>query len=198
MIKTLDQVTEFPLCWPESKPRTSERRPSSFKATLAKAHTEVEREMGRWGALDYVLSLAPAYRRGASDPGVALWWTMAPIGSLKYELFVLACDTYQLQEHNLHAVALTLEYLRGCERYGTYTLHQAAQGARAALPPPEGANGIDWRIVFGAVPAELAKEDALAIVNGRYRRKAADASGDEPELRRLNLAIEAARKELGA
>jgi len=196
MIKTLDQVTEFPLCWPESKPRTSERRPSSFKATLAKARAEIEREMGRWGALDYVLSLAPAYRRGASDPGVALWWTMAPIGSLKYELFVLACDTYQLQEHNLHAVALTLEYLRGCERYGTYTLHQAAQGARAALPPPAEAATLDWRVVLGGVPHGLDKDDALAIVNGRYRKLSAEVNSDEAEQRRLNLAVEAARAEL--
>lgn len=40
------------------------------------------------------------------------------------------------------------------------------------------------------------KQDLLDILNARYRRMAAEAHDDEAELRRLNLAIEAARKEL--
>ncbi len=67
MITQLDEVTEFPLCWPEAKPRTSERRPSSFKASLAKARAEIEREMGRWGALDYVLSLGRVLKFVAAE-----------------------------------------------------------------------------------------------------------------------------------
>lgn len=68
--------------------------------------------------------------------------------------------------------------------------------AALALPPPPGANEIVWRVVLGDVPPGLPKEDALAIVNSRYRKRAAEASGDDGELRRLNLAVEAARKEL--
>ncbi len=52
-------------------------------------------------------------------------------------------------------IYLTLDAMRALERWGAYTMEQAVEGAKLALPPPEG-------------------------------------------MERLNLAIEAARKELSA
>jgi len=197
VITSLDQVTEFPLCWPETKPRAASRRPGYFQVAHAKAQADLERELQAWRVRRWVLSMAPRYRGTAGDPGVALWFYMpskTPIPT-RADLRVLACDRHLLLEHNLRAIGLTLEALRAVDRYGAYSIEQAVEGAKA-LPPPPGADGIDWRQVFGAVQAGLPNDDALAIVNARYRRLAADANNDQDELRRLNLAIEAARRDL--
>ncbi len=128
----------------------------------------------------------------AGDPGVAVWWA-----DRKDALRVLACDKFTTQAFNLHAIVLTLTAMRGLERWGAYTIEQAIEGARLALPSPE-VETLDWRLIFKAPPltAGLAKIDILDMVNTRYRRMAGEANGDDSELRRLNLAIEAARKEL--
>lgn len=204
MITALDQVSEFPLCWPEAKPRTSRRRAPNYDekrwaATLASAHQKIEDEMRRMKARGYVVSMSPRHKFGSPDPGVALWWNSAPKGAdAKPILRVLACDQYDKAEYNLYAIGLTLDRMRAIERYGAYTLDQAVEGARAALPPPAGMETLDWRKVFvpAGLPQGLPNEDALAIVNARYRRLAAEAHQDEVEQRRLNLAVEAARVEL--
>lgn len=198
-ILSLSDVSEFPLCWPENKPRVSQRqRPPFYGTTLAKSLREIEDEMRRYRAARYVVSMTPVYRRAGGDPAAAVWFEIKPRAASAAQLRVIACDKYDFIEDNLHAIALTLHGLRAFERYGTYTQDQALEGARAALPPPAGASEINWRAVLGAVQEGLDKIDALAIVNARYRRMAAEAGGDENELRRLNLAVEKARQEIAA
>lgn len=72
MITSLDQVSDFPLCWPDNKPRAAHRIDSRFKATLAVAHRLIEDEMRRWSAKGFVVSMAPAFRRAAGAPVVAI------------------------------------------------------------------------------------------------------------------------------
>lgn len=127
----LDEVTEFPLCWPEGKPRAAERRRSPFLAAMPKAQEEIAEEMRLWRALGYVVSTAPLYRRGPVDPGVALWWSMP--GQPLPSLHVLACDSYRQSHDNLHAIALTLTGLRAFERYGTYSREQAIAGSKVSV-----------------------------------------------------------------
>lgn len=196
MISSLDQVSEYPLCWPDNKPRVAQRIDSKFKASLAKAHRLVEDEMGRWHVRGFVLSMAPAFKRTTTDPAVALWFNMRTKAG--NELRVLACDTYRLQEHNAYAIGLTLGALRMVQRYGTYSLEQAAEGAKLALPAPPGSVRPHWRQILGDLPAGVAGTDALAIVERRYRSKAAEHSTDEKMLLDLNLAIEQAREEIRA
>ena len=196
MITSLDQVTESRLTWPEKQPRTAYRSYGPFKTEVQKATSEIENELPRWGIKQWIIS-RNNQRIFAGDPGVAVWWNHPPKkpgGAV--ELRVLACDRYDSVAKNLHAIYLTLDAMRALNRWGAYTLEQAIEGAKLALPAPEGADTINWRAVFGDVPAGLAAIDALAVVNGRYRRKAAEANGDDSELRRLNLAVELARKEL--
>ena len=199
MIVSLDDVTEYPLSWPDTQPRVGQRKNSPFfGTTLAKSLREIEDEMRRYRAKRFTVSMSPAYRRSQSDPAVACWFEIVPRGASVPSLRVIACDSYYNVECNAHAVALTLEGLRAFSRYGTYTQEQALEGARLGLPPPNGADGIDWRAVLGAIPAGVANLDALSIINARYRRLAAEASEDQSELRRLNLAVEKARQELAA
>lgn len=77
MITHLDQVTEYPLCWPSTKDRTTKRQErSTFTTSLAKAHREIQQELPRWGVRHYTVSMAPAYRTGPTDPAVAVWFNI--------------------------------------------------------------------------------------------------------------------------
>lgn len=71
---------------------------------------------------------------------------------------------------------------------GAYTLEAAVQGAKA-LPPPE--EQINWREILGLGPSAT-----LVAAHAVYRALAKEAGEGSPKLKRLNLAIEAARQEL--
>lgn len=196
---SLDQISEYPLCWPPSKQRAASRARSRFDASLAKAHKEIEQEMGRWGiGSRYVISMAPAFRRTTTDPGVALWFLM-PLrkGQTKRELRVIACDSYDIQEHNLYAVARTLNALRAIERWGAYSLEQAVEGARPMLPPPEGQGKRAWWDVLG-----VASNWPLEAIEIKYqslaKRAHPDAGGSAEQMAELNGAIDEARKAVAA
>lgn len=195
MITNIQEVQVDRLTWPHNKPRSA-HRVHNWRFETAEVNTEsqkIGRELTLMAARFYVIS-RNNQRIFAGDPGVAVWWVDA-----KNELRVLASDKFDTQAHNLHAIVLTLAAMRGLERWGAYTIEQAVEGARIALPAPE-TETLDWKLVFKAPPvaAGLAKNDILDIVNARYRRMCAEANGDQNEIRRLNLAVEAARLELRA
>ena len=185
-------VREGRLTWPEQKPRASHRVRGAFHSQLDKALQHLRGEIERWRPLDYIIS-RNNQRVYAGDPAVALWW----VDRKTRELRVLACDKYDTMASNAHAIYLTLYAIRALERWGAYTMEQAAQGAKLALPPPEGmSTETPWRSVLGEVPPGIVKDDALAIIQSRYRKRMAECNGDGPEAVRLNLAIEKARTEL--
>lgn len=197
MITSLDQVSDFPLTWPDAKTRCAHRMRSRFDASLAKAHREVSDEMGRWNVGNaHVISMAPAFRRTTTDPGVALWFLM-PLrsGQQKRELRVIACDNYDIQEHNLYAIAKTLYSLRAIERWGAYSLEQAVEGARPMLPAPDGMGKRPWWEVLS-----VASNWPLEAIEMKYQKLAKsahpDAGGSEDAMAALNAAITEARKEL--
>jgi hypothetical protein len=191
MITTLDQVTEQRLCWPDTKPRAAQRIASSFiSCETAREERRIEHEFGRWGVRKFIVS-RNNLRIFAGDPAAAAWWLHPRAGDLR----VLACDKYQKLADNLHAIALTLEAMRALERWGAYTAEQAAQGARLALPLPAPAPAARWKEIFGFVPG-LGADRQLVLVEHAYRSQSREAAGDEDRQRILNLAIEAARKEL--
>lgn len=198
-ITALDQVTDYPLCWPEAKPRCAHREASRFKQTLAKALQEIEWEMARWGVGDrWVCSRAPAYRRSTGDPGVALWFEMPRrAGQSVRELRVIACDQYLVQDHNVWAVYCTLDALRAVERWGAYSLEQAVEGARPMLPPPAGMGPKKWWEVL-RVPSNW----PLDAIEMKYQMLAKSAhpdnGGSDDAMAELNAAISEARKQVTA
>jgi hypothetical protein len=190
-IRALDEVAESRLTWPDGRPRAAQRVKSPFKNREAASETRaIEIELERWGIRRFIVS-RNHQRIFAGDPAAATWWT-----DRKGELRVLACDRYVKLADNLHAIRLTLEALRAVERWGAYTAEQAAEGARPlALPPPEVARAVDWRSVLGYVSA-LANDKQLVLCEHAYRALSREANGDEARQLDLNLAIEAARREL--
>ena len=188
-ITDIRDVRERELTWPESRPRTSSRRNSSFYNTeVDKCERQVIAEIERLRPLDFVIS-RNRQRHLAGDPGVAVWW----VDRKSKELRVLASDRYHTMAENLRALALTLEAMRALDRWGVYTLEQAVEGARAALPPPDSHKKRAWWEIL-----EVGSNWPLEAIELKYQRLAKeahpDAGGSGDRMAELNSAIAEARK----
>jgi hypothetical protein len=210
----------YPLVWPAGKAITREPQRSKF-GRFGKGNLSVYEEasgvlhnLKLMGAQHSVVSSNLPTRSIDGMPrsdvavaknrskGVAVYWLLDDTPH------VMACDTFDRVEDNLHAIALTLEAMRGIERWGAVQAAQMFQGFQA-LPP--GTGEVDsaqrpWREVFaadgGPIPTDLPPEDQLAIAKGRYRRAIAkahpDAGGDMAAAAELNQAMADAEAELTA
>ena len=195
----------YPLAWPPDRPRipSRERQPDRYEAkTVTAAMASAEMEVKRWRAptrsariINWELSSDYLGRaQPPDDPGAALWFTLGGkdiTGGAS--LMVLACDRFHRLPQNIRALSLTMERLRLVDEVGAYSLIAAVEGARA-LPPPGAAVAVPdrpWREVLG-----IAGEAPLLIAEAAYRALARKAGEGSPKLTELNLAIEAARREL--
>src|ERR1700761_4486923 len=126
------EQTGYPLCWPETRPRipSNQRRHGKFKTSFGKSRDLLLKELGRLGASDFVFSSdIPRRNDGlpyadhkpkSGDPGIAVYFTR------KGKRLCFACDCYCTVDDNMHAIALTIEALRGIARWGTGDMMEAA------------------------------------------------------------------------
>ena len=164
----------FPLQWPAGRPRIARhaREPARFDVTLARARDNVIHEVtllagGRWARdPEIVISSNLALRRDGlplanqrqpEDPGVSVYFLHLT------RQMSFACDRWERVEHNLQAIAKTIEALRGIARWGTGDMLQAAFTGFTALPAPSATR--EWWAVLG-VPAGA----SLAVAQAAYRR----------------------------
>lgn len=194
-----------PLHWPAGRPRTERwrRERAKFDVTFARARdnivAEVGRLAGRYPDPNIVISTNIALRRDGlplanqrqpDDPGVVVYFTY------KKRQMSFACDRWEKIEHNMQAIAKTVEALRGIARWGTGDMLEAAFTGFSALPPPAQASQAPrhWRDVFGTAVHTRAQ------LSDVYRRLAAahhpDRGGDPQKMAELNVAREAALKEI--
>lgn len=199
----------YPLQWPPGRARTHtwHRERAKFDVTFARARdnivAEIGRLAGRYPDPQLVISTNVALRRDGlplanqrqpDDPGVAVYFTY------KKRQMSFACDRWEKVEHNMQAIAKTVEALRGIARWGTGDMLEAAFTGFTALPPPPAAGPAaprprHWRDVFGS---GVRNRDDLQDV---YRRLAGayhpDRGGDPAKMAEINAAREEALKELG-
>lgn len=196
MITNLEQVLERRLTWPDTQPRAAQRVNGSFnRPSIDRALADIRDEMTRFRAIEFLVS-RNSLRMFAGDPGVAVWWIPRQHPTTGAALRVLACDRFNTQGANGHAIALTLSAMRALERYGCYTMEQAAKGAEYLALPPAETSPLDWRVVFAMKDfATLPARDQLDMVQARYRRAQGDAT-DDAERQRLNIARDLAKAEL--
>lgn len=223
----------YPLQWPANQPRTraGDRKESKFGTVVTNEHgragmrhrsiwecvERVRAELRRTGAITVVISsMLPLRNDGLprsdasqvpqGDPGVAVYWTRRVRGRLQPH--AMPCDRWNKVADNLYAIALSIEALRGMERWGAVSLEQAFAGF-AALPPGDGTEIIprqpvvDWRTILGGTwPEELEPAEILGIAKARHRKLIAiahpDAGGSVAAAAELNDAINAAEQELRA
>lgn len=193
----MSTIPRYPLTWPTGWPRTPgwKRRRSPFKTSDSKAQNFLLDEIRRLGGRDVVLSsnlklrldgYPYANQPRCSDEGIAVYFKR------KGKDMVFACDAYDRREDNMHAIAKTIEALRGIERWGASDMLERAFTGFTALPPP-----FDWRTVLGFFPGD---QPTLADVDQRYRELIKgvhpDQGGDTDAFIDLNLARDEARKAL--
>ncbi|HEX8342368.1 MAG TPA: hypothetical protein VF624_15805 [Tepidisphaeraceae bacterium] len=134
--------------WPAEKTPAERRRSESvFKSGYAYTLKLLRREVGALDPRGPVIIQADFFERDIKldgtpradarqpqFPGVGLFFTSNKIGSLSYR-----CDVCQRWQHNLHAIALTLERLRLVGLYNVANSGQQYKGWKA-LPAPEHAS----------------------------------------------------------
>lgn len=165
--------------------------------TITEAVHRVLEELQRMGIdrQDVVIStnvrtrldgLPRAGERAPADPGAAVYW-QEPTGARR----CIAVDQYLGVEHNLAAIAATLEAMRAIERHGGAAILERAFTGFTALPAPGAAR--EWWEVLG-VPRYATVDEARAA----YRRLAAlnhpDRGGTEDAMARINTAWEQAQQ----
>ena len=194
-------IDAYPLCWPENRARTrwDYRETARFDVTLARARDNIIHEVElltgtqRWGDAEIIISTNLALRRDGlplasqrqpDDPGVAAYFRY--IGQQR----CFSCDRWRKIEHNMQAIAKTIEALRGIARWGTGDMLEAAFTGFTALPAPGATK--TWRQVLGSAST---LEDARRL----YQRAAAanhpDRGGSHDQMVEINAAFQAAQQE---
>jgi len=144
----------FPLCWPAGFARTPSPERARFKSSSGFGTTRdnLLRELTRMGARDVILSTNIPVRNDGlpyakyaepRDAGVAVYFRQDGKDA------VLACDKWKHVQHNVHALALTVEAMRGLDRWGASEILARVFTGFAALPAPTTFPARrPWRAVF--------------------------------------------------
>ena len=192
-------IEAYPLYWPEGWTRTppEHRYPHSrFRGTSALNRDQVIDEVRRLGGENVILStnlplrrdgLPYASRKTPGDPGVAVYFER------RRQNMCFACDQYSCIEHNLRAIAKTIEALRGIERWGASDMMERAFRGFAALPEAS----MDWRQVLGIGGGEFSADNVEKAFRRLAHRDHPDKGGDADQFRRLVEARDRALAKLG-
>lgn len=192
----------FPLQWPDGWRRVPsiDRCLSRFSVGMSQSLDSLYDALERIGAVNVVLtSDLPRRANGrpygsAVDPGIAVWFVHD--GNER----VFACDKWHDASANIRAIALTIEAIRGMERWGAAEVITRAFSGFTALPAPA-QESWSWRDVLG-ISSTGDPSAQLSAARESYRQlmKAAhpDIGGSNDRAIDLNRAMEAARLELEA
>ena len=177
----MNEKTAFPLCWPDGRPRTApmNRRHARFKTSFAAARSNLLREIKLLGGSDCIFSSDIQRRQDglpyadakpkSGDPGIAAYFNR------KGRQLCFACDRYLTVDDNMHAIALTVQALRGVARWGTGDMMESAFRGYASLP--ERAGGSSWWDILG-VPINATTEQAWKAYRLLAKKHHPDIGGD--------------------
>jgi hypothetical protein len=153
----------YPLQWPKNWPKTgpNRREEAKFKQTLASALSNLKGECARLGGKGLVLSSnCTLGNEHPVESGVVAYF------ALDDRSIAIPCDRWRKVEHNVQAIALTIEAMRGMERWGAKHMITAMFTGFRALP--EKGSGIDPRQVLGISPDAVLSE---VLITGAFRSK---------------------------
>jgi hypothetical protein len=130
----------YPLQWPIGRNRTSEytrKHGMLNKMPSGRIRQLLFAELRKMSVTSFVVSsnvairkdgLPYANQRQPDDPGVVLYFTRKGVD------IAIACDTWTTTDANLRAIGLTIEAIRGMERWGTEEMVDRAFTGFKALP----------------------------------------------------------------
>ncbi len=165
---TNESATSYPLCWPAGRALVPPhlRDKSNFRTSTDRARRGLEREVSMLGATNLVISTNVPIRKDGrpyasgyrlDDEAVAVYFNYYG------RSMCFACDRWLRLGENMHAIAKTVEALRGIARWGTGDMLERAFTGFAALPAPMAVNAPWWE-VLGVM--EKSGPDGI---NGMYR-----------------------------
>lgn len=170
-------IEAYPLNWPYDYPRSKNRLRGRFRTTFARARDGVVAEIKRLGGKNAIIStniplkldgMPYATFRPLEDTGVAVYFTF------KNNSTVLCCDKWLHVEDNLYAVQLTIEAMRGMDRWGcSEMLNRIFTGFKALADPNQ--QHRHWTEIFGATLL-----DSYEKVKSIYREKCMECHPDKP------------------
>lgn len=178
----------YPLSWPVGWPRTEpmRREQARFKVTLPAAIDGLKRELQLLGATDLVLSSNVTLgATNPADPGVAAYFNYLKAPAC------IPCDRWKRVEDNVHAIAKTVDAMRGIERWGAKNMVGAAFRGFAALPPPSDAR--PWRDTFGDIRTRTELDAKHKALRSQHHP---DKGGDATMFDRVQKAYEQAVQEI--
>jgi hypothetical protein len=192
-------IEAFPLTWPSGRRRINFPSKSRFaEITFGRARDALFHELEMLGAQNKILStniplrldgIPYSGRTPPADKGVAVYF------QFKKKPMVFACDEWDKIEHNVWAIAKTIEALRGIQRWGSGDMLERAFTGFASLPNPETKK--HWREVLGFMNGAVAnknlvkeKRDSLALSHHP------DRGGNSARMSEINAAFEQAMEEL--
>lgn len=159
----MNDKTAYPLYWPKAWPKTenTKRENGNFKTTLPAALNSLKLECSRLGGKDLILS--SNYTLGCERPAES-----GVVAYFEYEgnRVAIPCDRWRLVEHNVRAIALTIEAMRGMERWGAKHMITAMFTGFKSIP--EKASGRNPLEVLGLDPA---KQYSEADITAAFRRR---------------------------
>ena len=182
----------YPLHWPPGWPRTDagRREGSRFKVTVPSAMKFLGNEVRLLGAKNLVVSSNVSMGDDRpDDPGVAVYFHYQGINA------AIPCDRWKFPEENLHAIAKTIEAMRGIERWGAKHMIKAAFTGFAALPAPGNTTGRGWRELL-EVPADCTLEQAKTNYRKLSSVRHPDRGGSTDAMAELNWAWTQAQEAL--
>lgn len=187
----------YPLQWPPGWPRTPQRGKGQYRTSMTGAlknlRNELRRLCGEAAVRSLVLSSNVALGvDNPADPGVVAYFTWDG------EQFAIPNDRWNCPEHNVQAIALTIEAMRAMERHGSKHMIKASFRGFTALPAAT-VGQRHWREVLGLDPTTRFSRDNL---ESRRRELATHFHPDRPggsteRMAEINAAFDEAVRELG-
>lgn len=186
-----EAIEAFPLTWPAGVRRSSIRQIAPFTQTVSSSQEGLMRELRLMGARNIVISsdVGPRKADGSfyarakmnpDDPGVAVYFDR------KGQRMCFACDKWRGVHNNIHAIAKTVEALRGIERWGSAEMLDAAFTGFAALP--SNAGGRSWWNILG-VEMDASGTEVTSAYNRLVRRFGPDMpEEDHAKMVEINIA----------
>lgn len=165
----MSELSAFPLQWPAGYPRTA--MPSSnfrfYPGTLTFETKGLKEELGRMSARGIVISTnIPVKNDGnpystytkPADVGVAVYFTV------DNKAMALCCDKWNTVEANLRALVMSVDAMRGLDRWGvSEIMNRAFMGFKAL---PEKAASFPWWEILG-----LSRNCTRKEIEAGYKKK---------------------------
>lgn len=191
-------IESYPLQWPAGYPRTA--RPAGnykfYPQTFAGERQNLVIELHRMKALNIVVStnvpLKPDGNPYASyakpvDVGVAVYF------SIENKAMALCCDKWDTLEANMKALKMSVDAMRGLDRWGVSDiLNRAFMGFKAL---PEKAAGFPWWEVLG-VSRVCTKEEVIEGYKNKSKIHHPNAGGEPHKWQELQEAYEQGLKQM--